>query len=128
MLKSGGIRVMREVRALKAFRAGKGAQLILQGQTVNVDDQFADMLISRGIATAVDTDPDVLGSDDEDDEQSTDGDEPDVDQKSDFAKLPAKSAPLGEWEEYARQNDISLTGLRNRNEKVAFIRKTVAGE
>lgn len=128
MLKSGGIRVMREVRALKAFRAGKGAQLILQGQTVNVDDQFADMLISRGIATAVDADIGALGSDDEDDEQSTDGDESDVDQKSDFAKLPAKSAPLGEWEEYARQNDISLTGLRNRNEKVAFIRKTVAGE
>lgn len=128
MLKAGGIRVMREVRALKAFRAGKGAQLILQGQTVNVDDQFAELLISRGIATAVDAGIGALGSDDEDDEPSTDGDESDVDRKSDFAKLPAKSAPLGEWEEYARQNDISLTGLRNRNEKMAFIRKTVAGE
>lgn len=127
---------MREVRALKAFRAGKGAQLILQGQTVNVDDQFAELLISRGVVTTVDAGSDVLDSDDEDveaeqdedDEPSTDDEEPEVVQAAGYPKLPAKSAPLGEWEEYARQNDISLTGLRNRNEKMAFIRKVATGE
>lgn len=138
---------MRKVVAVKSFRAGKGAQLIAQGQSVELADDFAEMLISRGIAVDPTAD-DVADSDDEvedsDDEQGDDPDEESADsddevqdsddeeraeeKHSDYPKLPLKSAPLGEWEEYARKHDISLAGLRNRNEKMAYIRKVVTGE
>ncbi|WP_211440124.1 hypothetical protein [Corynebacterium glutamicum] len=145
---------MRKVVAVKSFRAGKGAQLIAQGQTVELADDFAEMLISRGIAVdptaddVADSDDEVEDSDDEvqdfDDEQGDDPDEESAgpgdevedsddeeragEKHSDYPKLPLKSAPLGEWEEYARKHDISLAGLRNRNEKMAYIRKVVTGE
>lgn len=135
---------MRKVVAVKSFRAGKGAQLIAQGQTVELADDFAEMLIGRGIAIDPTAD-DVADSGDEvqefDDEQGDDPDEESAgpgdevedsdeeqEKSSDYPKLPLKSAPLGEWEEYARKHDISLAGLRNRNEKMAYIRKVVTGE
>lgn len=135
---------MRKVVAVKSFRAGKGAQLIVQGQSVELADDFAEMLIGRGIAVdptvddVADSGDEVEGSDDEqgddpDEESAGPGDEvKDFDEEqekhSDYPKLPLKSAPLGEWEEYARKHDISLSGLRNRNEKMAYIRKVVTGE
>ncbi|MGP5206432.1 hypothetical protein ACTXJY_00230 [Corynebacterium casei] len=45
-----------------------------------------------------------------------------------YPSLPRKSAPVSEWEEYARKNEIKLTGLKSRNEKIGYITKVVAGE
>lgn len=45
--------------------------------------------------------------------------------KGGFPALPNKTAPVGEWKEYARQNGIKLTGLTKRNEIMGFVTKTV---
>ena len=42
-----------------------------------------------------------------------------------FPELPHKTAPVGEWKEYARQNGIKLAGLTKRNEIMGFVTKTV---
>lgn len=137
------------VRALKSFRAGSGAKLMRPGEEVEVNDELAETLLSRGIAVAVDADITAgdpgddtqdAGGDDSDGEASDSGPDPeakpdpdlepvaDVVEPSGYPPLPNKSAPVSEWEEYARRNEISLTNLRSRNEKIGYIQKVVSGE
>lgn len=51
--------------------------------------------------------------------------EPDATSDGDYPPLPKKTAPLSEWKEYARVNDIKLTGLTKKPEIVGYITKVV---
>lgn len=42
-----------------------------------------------------------------------------------YPELPKKSAPVAEWKEYARLNEIKLTGLTKRNEIIGHITKII---
>ena len=51
--------------------------------------------------------------------------EPDATSGGGYPPLPKKTAPLSEWKDYARVNDIKLTGLTKKPEIVGFITKVV---
>lgn len=44
-----------------------------------------------------------------------------------YPPLPAKTAPVARWREYAKDNNIKLTGLTKRNEIMGYVIK-VAGQ
>lgn len=42
-----------------------------------------------------------------------------------YPTIPDPTAPVAEWKEYARVNDIKLTGLSKKNEIVGYVTKVV---
>lgn len=45
---------------------------------------------------------------------------------SGYPPLPKKTEPVAAWKEYARTNNIKLTGLTKRNEIIGYLTKVVA--
>lgn len=126
---------MSEFRVVKPFRVSATHPMHLPGSVVDsgdFDDAFFDKLIGLGIvedsSAIVSGDTDDEPEDDDSSESVDAVDEPVEEPKSSgYPKLPRKAAPVAEWEEYARRNEIKLTGLKTRNAKIGYITKVVSG-
>lgn len=125
---------MTEFRVVKPFRVSAAQPMHLPGSVVDsgdFDDAFFDKLIGLGIvedSSAIASDADDEPEDGDNSESVDAVDEPvEKPKSSGYPKLPRKAAPVAEWEEYARRNEIKLTGLKTRNAKIGYITKVVSG-
>lgn len=126
---------MAEFRVVKPFRETSSRPMHLVGDVVDSDSFDADFfarLVGLGLVEDVALSTVEQGNADESHEVSdaeSDSDDVPVEDPdtSDYPALPKKAAPVAEWEEYARRNDIKLTGLKTRNAKIGYITKVVAG-
>lgn len=119
---------MPEVRIVKPFRVSSAEPMRMPGEIVDVDEAMLVNLVRLGIVE----DPESLGENAEplapavgepDDGADLVVDEPAV--KSQYPRLPEKTAPVAEWREYARINEISLTGVSKRNEIIGYVTRVV---
>lgn len=116
---------MKQVLLAKAVRYPFGSTVVHRsGETIEVEDADLDTLRDMGVLTdekpAAPTAPvEKPAAKPEPKQAETPA------PASGYPPLPAKTAPVAEWKEYARRNNIKLTGLTKRNEIMGFVTKTV---
>lgn len=114
---------MQQVRLAKAIRYPLGSAVVHRsGEVIDVDDADLETLRDMGvIASEKPATPTVEPVKKPAPEPVEEPSAP----VSGYPPLPAKTAPVAEWKEYARRNNIKLTGLTKRNEIMGFVTKTV---
>lgn len=130
---------MAQVLLAKAVRYPLGSMVVHRsGSTIEVDDSDLDALRGLGVVAEVLGAEPAAEADELDDGAALEDESPDVDDvvtdeesgaaipANAYPALPDKTAPVAEWKEYARVNDIKLTGLTKRNEIMGYIMKVVA--
>ena len=115
---------MKQVLLAKAVRYPFGSTVVHRsGETIEVEDADLDTLRDMGVLADEKRDAPAAPVESPTAEPS-EPEEPSA-PESGFPPLPAKTAPVAEWKEYARRNKIKLTGLTKRNEIMGFVTKTV---
>lgn len=117
---------MPQVLLAKAVRYPFGTSVVNRsGETIDVADVDMDKLREMGaiadprhIEAPAPTPVDV-------EREAEEKPAPAAERRGDYPILPKKTALLSEWKEYARVNDIKLTGLTKKPEIVGFITKVV---
>lgn len=117
---------MPQVLLAKAARYPIGSTIVHRsGETIEVDAADMDKLREMGVV-ADPTPAEAPAPAAVEVESVAEGNlEPDATSGGDYPPLPKKTAPLSEWKEYARVNDIKLTGLTKKPEIVGYITKVV---
>lgn len=120
---------MPEVRIVKPFRPSSSEPMRMPGDMVEVDESMLANLLRLGIVEDPDAAAEVKepAPAEEDPETAPEMEETPMESSSGgYPAPPEKTAPVAEFKEYARRNEIKLTGLTKRNEIVGYIYK-VAG-
>lgn len=116
---------MPKVTLTKAARYPLGSSIVHRSGTVlDVDEADMNSLRELGvIALLGETKPEPV----KEKAPSPEQDETPAQEQlsSGYPQLPKKTAPVAEWKEYARKNDIKLAGLSKRNEIIGFVTKMV---
>lgn len=120
---------MPKVTLLKAARFPLGSrQVHPSGTVLDVSDADAKALLERSLI-AEESEPEPAPEPEAGKPEPEPEKEPEPGQVSTaYGPLPAKTAPVAIWKEYARSNGIKLTGLTKRNEIMGFITKTVQAD
>lgn len=125
---------MVQVRLVKAVRYPFDTTVVHRsGEVLDVEDKDVDRLREMGVlAEETETVPEEATSapeeatapEDEDvDVDVEDAGSPAPERAAGYPALPDATAPVAEWKEYARVNDIKLTGLTKRAEIIGFVTK-----
>lgn len=116
---------MPQVLLAKAVRYPFDSTVVhARGETIEVDAADVEVLRERGIIAAPESATEVKPA-----AETPAATEPEpgtaAPSADKYPALPPKTAPVAEWKEYARVNDIKLTGLTKRNEIIGFVTKAV---
>ena len=117
---------MPQVLLAKATRYPLGSAIVHRsGSIIEVDAADLDQLREMGVVADprhIEAPAPTPGDVEREPEEKP---APAAERSGDYPVLPKKTAPLSEWKEYARVNDIKLTGLTKKPEIVGFITKVV---